>query len=264
MTGNLTIGQYIPGHSVLHRLDPRVKITGMVLFIAALFLVNNPAGNMLMIAYTLITAGLSRIPARFLFRGLKPLWWIVLFTLGAHFFFTPGTIVWQWKFVAVTLEGLQQGLEVAVRLILLIFMSSLVTFTTSPINLTDGIERMLSPLQPLGLPAHEIALMMTIALRFIPTLLEEADKIVKAQTSRGADFTSGSVTARAKNLVALLVPLFMNAFRRADELAVAMEARCYRGGQGRTRMREMKMGAGDTAAIIITCGIVAGVYVLRG
>ncbi|HWR56625.1 MAG: energy-coupling factor transporter transmembrane component T [Bacillota bacterium] len=264
MTENVTIGQYFPGNSVLHHLDPRVKILSVILFVAAVFMMENMTESSLLICYTIILAGLSRIPGKFLVRGLKPLWWIAVFTLGLHFFFTEGTIIWQWRFLTLTLEGLRQGIFVTLRLVLLIFMASLLTLTTSPISLTDGLERLLSLLRPLGVPAHEIALMMTIALRFIPTLLQETDKIIKAQTSRGADFSSGNMIARLKNLVPIVVPLFVNAFRRADELAVAMEARCYRGGQGRTRMREMKIGTGDMAALLIAGGLIAGIYLLRG
>lgn len=264
LTENVTIGQYFPGNSVLHRLDPRVKIISVILFVAALFMMKDMAESILLICYTISIVGLSRVPGKFLVRGLKPLGWIAIFTLGLHFFFTEGTIIWQWRFITLTLEGLRQGVFVTLRLVLLIFMASLLTLTTSPISLTDGIERLLTLLRPLGVPAHEIALMMTIALRFIPTLLQEADKIIKAQTSRGVDFSAGNMITRLKNLVPILVPLFVNAFRRADELAVAMEARCYRGGQGRTRMREMKIGGRDMAALLIGCGVVAVVYLLRG
>lgn len=260
---NLIIGQFFPGDSILHRLDPRIKITGVMLFIIALFVINNTPGYLMAIGYITVVAGLSKIPAGYLARGIKPLWWIVLFILGIHSFFTPGAVVWQWKFFTLTLEGITMGVSMTLRLVLLIFMSSLLTLTTSPINLTDGIERLLSPLQPLGVPAHEIALMMTIALRFIPTLLEEAGKIIKAQTARGADFSVGNNIVKAANILPIMVPLFISAFRRAEELALAMESRCYRGGQGRTRMWELKVGIADVVALMAACGLVVGAVVLR-
>lgn len=263
MIGNLTIGQYFPGNSLLHRLDSRVKIISVMLFIIALFIVSNGAGYILLTGYTVVAAGLSAIPAKVLVRGLKPLRWFVVFTLVVHFFLTPGTVVWQWRAIALTVEGINQGVFMTLRLLLLIFLSSLLTLTTSPTNLTDGIECILFPLHYIGVPAHEIAMMMTIALRFIPTLLEEADKIVKAQTARGADFATGNIMARAANMVPILVPLFISSFRRADELALAMESRCYRGGQGRTRMREMKVGLADIGALMVTGGVVAGAVLLR-
>lgn len=264
MIGNLTIGQYFPGNSLLHLLDPRIKIISVILFIVAVFTVHNTAGYGFIFGYTLIIAGLSKIPMGIWLRGIRPLWWIVIFTMGMHFFSTPGTVLWQWQFLTLTIEGIYQGVFMSLRLILLILMSSLLTLTTSPINLTDGIERLLSPLRTLGIPAHEIAMMMTIALRFIPTLLEEADKIVKAQTARGADFSSGNIIVRVTSMVPIMVPLFISAFRRADELAMAMEARCYRGGQGRTRMRELEIRKADIIALIMACGVVVGVVVLRG
>lgn len=252
---NITIGQFIPGNSMLHRLDPRIKIIIVMAFVLALFFINHVKGYALLVGCTFVAVSLSKIPLITVLRGLKPLWWIVLFTLCIHFFFTPGTVVWQWKSLALTREGITQGVLMSVRLIVLILVSSLLTLTTSPINLTDGIERLLSVLRPLGVPAHEIAMMMTIALRFIPTLAEEADKIIKAQTARGADFSSGSIIVRATNLSAIMVPLFISAFRRADELALAMESRCYRGGQGRTRMRELRIRAVDVAALSLACGL---------
>lgn len=263
MIGNLTLGQYFSGKSTLHRLDPRMKIISVILFMGALFSVNNTSGYVLIIGYTIVAAGLSRIPAKLLVRGIKPLWWIIIFTIGIHSFLTPGTIVWQWKSLTLTQEGISLGVYMTLRLVLLIFMSSLLTLTTSPLHLTDGLEHLLSLLRPLGVPAHEIAMMMTIALRFIPTLLEEADKVVKAQTARGADFSTGNIVMRATNMLPILAPLFISAFRRADELALAMESRCYRGGQGRTRMRELKIGVADVVVLIVTIGVVAGVVVLR-
>lgn len=263
MIGNITIGQYFPGKSYLHRLDPRTKILGILFFLIALFIVEKPAGYGLMILFTVIVMLLSKIPVRLLLRGIKPLWWIILFTVAIHFFTTPGTPLWQGTFFSITKEGVQQGVFMTLRLVLLILISSLLTLTTSPIDLTDGIERLLSPLRVIGVPAHEIAMMMTIALRFIPTLLEETDKIIKAQTARGADLRSGGFIARATNMVPIMVPLFINAFRRADDLAMAMEARCYRGGHGRTRMRELQMGMGDFTAFGILVILIGAAIALR-
>jgi energy-coupling factor transport system permease protein len=261
--GNITIGQYFPGQSMVHCLDPRTKIVSVLLFLTSLFIVDDKAGYGLVIVFTGIVAMLSQIPLNILIRGLKPLWWIILFTAGIHLFTTPGTPLWQWGSLVITEDGVRQGVFMTLRLVLLMLISSLLTLTTSPINLTDGIERLLSPLRPVGIPAHEIAMMMTIALRFIPTLLEETEKIVKAQTARGADFTSGNFITRATNMIPILVPLFINAFRRADDLAMAMEARCYRGGYGRTRMWELQMAMRDIVALMITGGLIVAVVLIR-
>lgn len=263
MIGNITIGQYYPGQSILHKLDPRTKIISILIFVGILFLINSISGYAVIVAFTIFTALLSQIPVRLLLRGIKPLWWIILFTVCIHAFNTPGALLWQWKMFSLTAEGLQQGIFMTLRLVLLVGLSSLLTLTTSPINLTDGIERILSPLRIVGVPAHEVAMMMTIALRFIPTLLEETEKIVKAQTARGADFTSGTIVERAGNIIPILVPLFINAFRRAEDLAMAMESRCYKGGQGRTRMWELQMGIGDLVALCIMWGLIILALMLR-
>lgn len=263
MIGNITIGQYFPGQSILHKLDPRTKILSMLIFLIALFIVDEITGYGLIFAFTIVTIILSQIPPKLLLRGIIPLWWIILFTTGIHFFTTPGQTIWQWGSLNLTVEGIRMGSFMTLRLVLLILVSSLLTLTTSPISLTDGIERLLSPFRALGVPAHEIAMMMTIALRFIPTLIEETEKIVKAQTARGADFNSGGIMERATNTIPILVPLFVNAFRRADDLAMAMESRCYKGGLGRTRMWELKMGVGDIIALSITCSLIIGAVILR-
>lgn len=245
MLQNITIGQYFPGTSFLHKMDPRAKIVGTTLFIVAIFLANTAIAYGLVAAFTLLCMGISRLPLRLLWTSIKPLWIIIVFTMGIHVFTTPGTVVWEYSWIHITYEGLSMGFQMGARLVFLILFSSLLTYTTSPIRLTDGIEHLLTPFKRIGVPAHELAMMMTIALRFIPTLLDETDRIMKAQSARGADFVTGSIVQRAKNMVPLLVPLFISAFRRADELATAMEARCYRGGVNRTRMKELSITSYD-------------------
>lgn len=245
MLQNITIGQYFPGTSFLHKMDPRAKIVGTTLFIVAIFLANTAIAYGLVAVFTLLCMGISRLPLRLLWTSVKPLWIIIVFTMGIHVFTTPGTVVWEYSWIHITYEGLSMGFQMGARLVFLILFSSLLTYTTSPIRLTDGIEHLLTPFKRIGVPAHELAMMMTIALRFIPTLLDETDRIMKAQSARGADFVTGSIVQRAKNMVPLLVPLFISAFRRADELATAMEARCYRGGVNRTRMKELSITSYD-------------------
>ncbi|MCX7779960.1 MAG: energy-coupling factor transporter transmembrane protein EcfT [Negativicutes bacterium] len=256
MLSNITLGQYFPGDSPIHRLDPRTKILLTVLFISSIFLAESYAAYLLLALFTAVVIVLSRIPAPLVFRSLKPLWILIIITVLIHVFTTPGTVLWSYNILTVTREGIEQGSLMAARLVFLIAFSSLLTFTTSPIALTDGIERLLRPFRRIGVPAHELAMMMTIALRFIPTLLEETDRIMKAQMARGADFGSGGLFRRAQSLVPLLVPLFISAFRRADELATAMEARCYRGGENRTRMKQLKMGGRDLAAFASMFGLI--------
>lgn len=247
----ITIGQYIPGNSVVHRLDPRTKIIITLAYMILLFVLNNFYGYIFPVVFLILATVLSRIPVRYLVKGLKPLVFIIALTFILNSFMIKGRIIYEIGPLDITYEGLSQGAFMAIRLILLITGTSLLTLTTSPISLTDGIERLLSPFRKIGVPAHELAMMMTIALRFIPTLLEETDKIMKAQMARGADFESGNIINRAKNLVPLLVPLFISAFRRADELAMAMEARCYRGGENRTRLKELKMTSLDIATYVV-------------
>ena len=247
----ITIGQYIPGNSVVHRLDPRTKIIITLAYMILLFVLNNFYGYIFPVVFLILATVLSRIPVRYLVKGLKPLVFIIALTFILNSFMIKGRIIYEIGPLDITYEGLSQGAFMAIRLILLITGTSLLTLTTSPISLTDGIERLLSPFRKIGVPAHELAMMMTIALRFIPTLLEETDKIMKAQMARGADFESGNIINRAKNLVPLLVPLFISAFRRADDLAMAMEARCYRGGENRTRLKELKMTSLDIATYVV-------------
>lgn len=246
---SITIGQYLPGSSYIHRLDPRTKLLVTVLLIVVLFLVDTFVGYGLITAYVLLAFWLSQVPIKYVLRGLRPIIFIIVLTLTLNVFMTPGEILWQWRFLTVTKEGLVKGAMMGARLILLITGTSLLTLTTSPIALTDGIESLLRPGRRIGIPAHELAMMMSIALRFIPTLLEETEKIMKAQMARGADFESGNLLRRAKSLIPLLVPLFVSAFRRADELATAMEARCYRGGEGRTKLKQLRYTRLDYVAL---------------
>ena len=264
MLNNIMIGQYFPGDSFLHRLDARVKILLLLILLIEVFVFTSAPVYLLMTGITFLLIMTSKVPLRMVLRSLKPLWWIILFTFVLHLFSHPGREIYRiWQFV-ITQEGVEQGALISVRLMLLIVLSTLLTFTTSPLKLTDALESLLSPFKRLGLPAHELAMMMTIALRFIPTLISETDKIMKAQQSRGADFVTGSIMSRLKNMVPILVPLFLSAFRRADDLALAMEARCYRGGEGRTRMKEMKLGRLDYVAIGVFAVLSVGLGVSYG
>lgn len=250
MLKDITIGQYFPGDTLVHKLDPRVKIFTAILYIIALFFVKDFYPYIFIILFIATVVRTAKLPIKFIVKGLKPLMFIIIITFTINLLFTRGEVIFSLGPISVTKEGIIQSVFMALRLILLIVGTSLLTLTTSPIALTDGIESLLSPFRKIGLPSHELAMMMTIALRFIPTLLEETDKIMKAQMARGADFESGNILNRAKSLVPLLVPLFINAFRRADELATAMEARCYRGGEGRTRLNELKFDKKDSAILL--------------
>lgn len=254
---DITIGQYYPGTSIIHKLDPRTKIICTLIFISAVFLAKTYVGYAAIAAFVALVLAMARLPLRLVIKSVKPLWIIILLTMLVHFFTAKGEAIWSWWILSITQEGLDLGIMMSLRLVFLILFSSLLTFTTSPIVLTDGIETLLRPFKKIGVPAHELAMMMTIALRFIPTLLEETDKIMKAQTSRGADFASGNLVKKAKNLVPLLVPLFISAFRRADDLATAMEARCYRGGDGRTRMHVLQFAGRDKGAFVTVVVFVA-------
>ncbi|MBF8984078.1 energy-coupling factor transporter transmembrane protein EcfT [Lutibacter sp. B2] len=263
MLRDITIGQYYPADSCIHKMDPRVKILATFVYITALFIVKHFVAYTYIIAFIAGTILLSKVPLGYIVRGLKPLFLIILFTFAINMFMTKGEILYQIGPLDITKEGLYQAVFMATRLVLLIIGTSLLTLATSPIQLTDGIEKLLNPFKKIGVPAHELAMMMTIALRFIPTLLEETDKIMKAQMARGADFESGNIINRAKSLVPLLVPLFISAFRRADELAMAMEARCYRGGENRTRMKELSLHARDYIGGFITMLILLAVLINR-
>lgn len=251
MLRDITVGQYLPMHSVIHNMDPRFKIIASIVFIASLFAVTTLLGYGIVIAFLIMTIAISKVPFKYIVRGLKPILFIILFAFGLNIFFTPGKELVHFWIFTITEEGLRQAFFMGMRLILLIIGTSMLTLTTSPIELTDGIEACLNPFKRFGVPAHELAMMMTIALRFIPTLLNETDKIMKAQMARGADFESGNLASRAKSLIPLLVPLFISAFRRADELAMAMEARCYRGGVGRTRMKQLKYTKKDAVGVVV-------------
>lgn len=257
MLRDITIGQYYPVDSKIHRLDPRVKILISFLYLISLFIVENIRVFGLVTIFLMTIIKMSKVPANYILRGLKPIFLIIIFAFTINLFMTPGDPMFTYGFLTITLQGVYQATFMVLRLVFLIIGTSLLTLTTSPIALTDGIEHLLNPYKKIGLPAHELAMMMTIALRFIPTLLTETDKIMKAQMARGADFESGNVFNRAKALIPLLVPLFISAFRRADELAMAMEARCYRGGENRTRMKVLKYQSGDVFA-----GVAFGLYIV--
>ncbi len=254
MLNNITMGQYYPVDSKVHRLDPRIKLILTIVFIVAVFMAKTFLGYALILGFVWLTSRLANVPFRMLLRGLKPLRLIIILTFLLNLFFTPGETVWvEFWVIRIAKEGFLQAAFYSLRLVFLVIGTSLLTLTTSPVSLSDGIELLLTPLKKIHFPAHELAMMMTIALRFIPTLLEETDKILKAQMARGADFESGNLISRAKAMVPLLVPLFVSAFRRAGDLAMAMESRCYHGGDGRTRLRVLKITRNDW----IACGAMA-------
>ena len=263
MIRDITLGQYYPGDSAVHRLDARTKIIATLLYIIELFVVNNFWGFLIAAAALFAVIAVSRVPLKFIFRGLTAVFLIIAFTFVLNLFMVEGRVLWHWKFLTITYEGVHRAFFMAVRLVLLIIGSSVMTLTTKPVELTDGLEKLLKPFSKIGLPSHEIALMMTIALRFIPTLMEETDKIIKAQQARGADFESGNLLQRAKSLIPILVPLFVSSFRIAQDLALAMEARCYRGGGGRTRMNAIKFRRGDAVAAILMVLFLAEIIASR-
>jgi len=258
MMKNITMGQYYPVDSWVHRLDPRTKILLTIAMIVAVFLVKTMVGYALILGFMYLTSRLSNIPFKMLLKGVKPLRFILILTFLLNLFFNTGTtMLVEWGFIKISYEGLSTAIHYSLRLIFLVLGTSLMTLTTSPIALSDGIEMLLSPLKVIKFPAHELAMMMSIALRFIPTLMEEADKIMKAQMARGADFESGNLLARAKAMVPLLVPLFVSAFRRAGDLAMAMESRCYHGGENRTRLRVLKITKNDWLAALGVAVLIA-------
>lgn len=259
MLRDITLGQYYQTESVIHRLDPRVKLGGTILYIISLFLFENVFGYILAAAFLAVVIKLSKVPFKFMVRGMKAILFLLMLTVVFNLFLTPGEPLFTlWK-LTVTREGVRVAVFMAIRLTFLIIGSSIMTLTTTPNNLTDGMEKMMSPLKVLKIPVHEVAMMMSIALRFIPILLEETDKIMKAQIARGADFESGNLLQKAKAMVPLLVPLFISAFRRANDLAMAMEARCYRGGEGRTKMKPLVYKREDFLAY----GFIAGYLILK-
>ena len=252
MMEKMIFGRYIPGDSFVHRLDPRSKLVFVFAFILVVFLANNIVTYALLLAFTLFVILMSRIRLYFLINGLKPVIILLVFTFIIHILFTrEGDILLDLGFLKVYEEGLKQGIFISIRFLVLVFMTSILTLTTSPISITDGIEVLLNPLKKLKMPVHELALMMSIALRFIPTLMDETDKIMKAQMARGSDLSAGPLKDRVKAVVPLLVPLFVSAFKRAEDLATAMEVRGYRGGEGRTRYRQLKWDWRDTLSLLV-------------
>ena len=264
MLKDITLGQYFPGNSPVHRLDPRTKLIGLIVYIAALFTAGNWLSYGLVLAFLVGMIALSRIPVKAFVHGMKPLLFILIFTGILNLFFTTGdTVLFKIWRLSVTLEGLQRAIFMMLRILMLICGTFLLTYTTSPISLTDGLESLLNPLKLIRLPVHELAMMMCIALRFIPTLIEETDKIIAAQKARGADFETGRLMQRVKALIPILVPLFISAFRRADDLATAMECRCYQGGDGRTKMKLLRYKRVDFSAFFALLLLIALVIVAK-
>ncbi|WP_423408730.1 energy-coupling factor transporter transmembrane component T family protein [Heyndrickxia sp. MSNUG] len=265
MMENMIFGRYVPGESVLHRMDPRSKLIIVFLFVCVVFIANNAWTYGVLAIYTLLMVGMSKIPVRFLYGGLKPILLLVVFTFLLHIFMTKGgELVLDLGWLKIYEDGIRQGIFISLRFFLLILITSLLTLTTTPIEITDGLETLLNPLKKVNFPVHELALMMSISLRFIPTLMQETDKIMKAQTARGVEYNSGPVKERIKAIVPLLIPLFISSFKRAEELAVAMEARGYKGGEGRTKYRQLKWGSADTSMILFLALVTILLIVLRG
>ena len=263
MLKDITLGQYFPGNTIVHRLDPRTKLILVVVYIVALFCAKSYVSYAVMAAFLILCMCLSRIRLRVIVKGLKPLLFIIVLTGLLNMFYTPGKELIHFWIFKITWEGIRNAVFMIARIVMLIFGTFLLTYTTSPIALTDAMELLMSPLKKIRVPVHELSMMMCIALRFIPTLISETDKIISAQKARGADFESGNLIRRAKALIPILVPLFISAFRRADELAVAMEARCYHGGKGRTRMKQLRMARRDYLALALGAALLACIIVLR-
>lgn len=264
MLRDITIGQYYPADSVIHRLDPRVKLAGTMIYIISLFLFNSFWGYGVIALFLFGVIKASNVPFKFIVKGLKAVIVLLIVTMSFNLFLTPGEhLIWSWGFLKLTKEGIHNAIFMAIRIVALIIGSSLMTLTTTPNHLTDGLEKGLSPLKKLRVPIHEIAMMMSIALRFIPILLEETDKIMKAQMARGANFEEGSILKKAKALVPLLVPLFVSAFRRANDLAMAMEARCYNGGENRTKMKPLQYQKVDVVGYLVLFLYLGGLITLR-
>ena len=264
MLKDITLGQFFPGKTVVHRLDPRTKLLLLIVYIVALFLAKSFLSYALVLAFLVTVTLLGRIPFKSMTRGLKPMLIFILFTAVLNLFYPKGgTLLVDWWIFHIYSEGVKTAFFMVLRIMMLICGTFLLTYTTSPIALTDALERLMNPLKKIHVPVHELAMMMSIALRFIPTLIEETDKIMSAQKARGADFETGSLVRRAKALIPILVPLFVSAFRRADELATAMECRCYHGGEGRTRLKVLKFSSLDATAFLVGGLLLAGVIVLR-
>ena len=263
MIRDITLGQYYAVASPIHRLDPRTKLAGTLIYLVGLFLTKNFPGFLAAVVFFALVVFLSRVPFSYIVKGLRPVFLLLFFTVFFNIFFTRGRTLVSWHFIRITYEGIYRAVFMAVRLVLLILGTSLMTYTTTPNQLTDGLERALRPLKLVHFPVHDLAMMMSIALRFIPILLEETDKIMKAQQARGADFESGNIFRRARALVPIFIPLIVSAFRRAFELAMAMEARCYRGDNGRTKLHPLHYGAGDAFAYLVMAAFLAAVILLR-
>lgn len=263
MIRDITLGQYYPADSILHKLDPRTKFLGTMGFVVSVFLFHTIPGYVAAAVFLGTMIALSKVPVKFMFKGLKAMVMLLLFTAVFNIILTPGHVLWRWGFLKVTEEGLKMAGRMAIRLVYLVVGSSIMTLTTTPNQLTDGLERLLRPLNKIRVPVHEIAMMMSIALRFIPILLEETDKIMKAQIARGADFENGNIIQKVKNMIPLLVPLFISAFRRANDLAMAMEARCYHGGDHRTQMKPLRYSGRDYWAYGILVGYLAVAVMFR-
>ena len=259
MIKDITIGQYYPYDSPIHRLDPRLKLILVILLIVIIYVAQTPAAYLCAATFVAVAVALSHIPVKLIVKGLKPILFIIVITTLLNLFYSGGEPIWSFWIISISKEGIWRTATMLVRVVMLVIGTSLLTYTTSPIMLTDGLERLLSPLKKIKLPVHEFSLMMTIALRFIPTLIEEVDKISSAQKARGSDLETGNLIQRAKALVPILVPLFVSSFRRADELAVAMECRCYRGGAGRTRLRQYRLHRRDAVAAAVSVSVLAAV-----
>ena len=260
---DITLGQYFPGNCLLHRFDPRSKILFTVLFIAAIFLCKGLVSYGITLLILLMMIGISKVQPRVFLKGMKPVVFIVVCTAILNLFYTSGTVLWSWGILKITEEGIWKAGFMVLRILMLIACTLLLTYTTSPILLTDGLEKLLRPLKKLNFPVHELSMMMSIALRFIPTLIQETDKIISAQKARGADFDSGNLIQKAKALIPILIPLFISSFRRAEELAIAMECRCYHGDEGRTSLRQLRYAGRDYGLIVFSIALCAGIVVLR-
>ena len=260
---DITLGQYFPGNSLLHQFDPRSKILFTVLFIAAIFLCKGLVSYGITLLILLMMIGISKVQPRVFLKGMKPVVFIVVCTAILNLFYTSGTVLWSWGILKITEEGIWKAGFMVLRILMLIACTLLLTYTTSPIILTDGLEKLLRPLKKLHFPVHELSMMMSIALRFIPTLIQETDKIISAQKARGADFDSGNLIQKAKALIPILIPLFISSFRRAEELAIAMECRCYHGDEGRTSLRQLRYAGRDYGLIVFSIALCAGIVVLR-
>jgi energy-coupling factor transport system permease protein len=263
MIKDITLGQYFPGKSLVHSIDPRMKIVLTCVYMVALFMATNAYGLALSVVFIIVITAISGVPIKIVLKGLKPIIPIVIITSIINAFYIPGAKIFPFYFLSMTYPGVAQAIFMSFRIIFLIIGTSMLTYTTSPIALTDGLERLMAPLKFFKLPVHELSMMMTIALRFIPTLIEETDKIMSAQKARGADFETGNLMRRVKALIPIMVPLFVSAFRRAGELALAMDCRCYKGGEGRTRMRQLKYSVTDFVAAFLFAALLAGIILFN-